>query len=279
MEARSSASIQETRRGLPSSPSPSGEPCLQARPRGADSPTPGRQAWPADVNLISERHAWWIARAREASERRGLGAAQVSVEAPGRGAPRRADPGRRAPSAADRSEASRLLRGRPASTCRSSTTVNARNADAALGRCPSVPRAAWEIRRFATDLFVPERSAATRKRRAASASLPPHPRSSRRPLSRRGARKPSRQRPDLLLVLAARPSATYNPVARSLGNKSCAAMDGPALRDARPGRCIPCSCCAEPMGGLLSRGLSGTSGSRERASRPHTSSKRFARRR
>jgi radical SAM protein with 4Fe4S-binding SPASM domain len=50
------------------------------------------------------------------------------------------------------------------------------------------------------------------------------------------------------------PHCLYNPIARSLGNKSCAAMDG-LISVSPTGDVLPCSSYPKPMGNLLRDGF------------------------
>ena len=50
------------------------------------------------------------------------------------------------------------------------------------------------------------------------------------------------------------PHCLYNPIARGLGNKSCAAMDG-LLSVSPSGDVLPCSSYPQPMGNLLRDGF------------------------
>ncbi|HVO40821.1 MAG TPA: radical SAM protein, partial [Spirochaetia bacterium] len=117
-----------------------------------------------------------------------------------------------------------------------------------LGDAPRMPAflRGLAIRRFAMNLFIPVGSA---------------PRSDGLfvPYSRAGAmidavRAAARKEGLTFFWYSPIPQCRYNTIARGLGNKSCAAMDG-LLSVSPAGDVLPCSSYPEPMGNLLKAGF------------------------
>lgn len=121
------------------------------------------------------------------------------------------------------------------------TTLTALNAADA----PRMPRflRGLGVSRFAMNLYIPSRAAGAR---AAELFFP---------YSKAGAaieevRKAARAENMTFYWYSPIPHCRYNPIARGLGNKSCAAMDG-LLSVSPSGDVLPCSSYALPMGNLL----------------------------
>jgi radical SAM protein with 4Fe4S-binding SPASM domain len=126
------------------------------------------------------------------------------------------------------------------------TTITALNAADA----PRMPAflAALGVSRFAMNLYIPSRAAGSRSAGSRAAEL-------FFPYSKAGAaieavRKAARAQAMTFYWYSPIPHCRYNPIARGLGNKSCAAMDG-LLSVSPTGDVLPCSSYALPMGNLL----------------------------
>jgi len=121
------------------------------------------------------------------------------------------------------------------------TTVSAMNA----AQAAQMPRflKSLGVKRFAMNLYLPSASGGS-----ADALLVPY--------SRAGAivdavRSAARSEGMVFYWYSPLPHCHYNTIARGLGNKSCAAMDG-LLSVSPSGDVLPCSSYPEPMGNLLS---------------------------
>ena len=121
------------------------------------------------------------------------------------------------------------------------TTITALNAP----RAPLMPAFLKRlgVSRFAMNLYIPARAAG---QRAADLFFP---------YSKAGdvietVRKAARAEGMTFYWYSPIPHCSYNPIARGLGNKSCAAMDG-LLSVSPTGDVLPCSSYALPMGNLL----------------------------
>ncbi len=126
------------------------------------------------------------------------------------------------------------------------TTITALNAADA----PRMPAflAALGVSRFAMNLYIPSRAAGSRSVGSRAAEL-------FFPYSKAGGaieavRKAARAQAMTFYWYSPIPHCRYNPIARGLGNKSCAAMDG-LLSVSPTGDVLPCSSYALPMGNLL----------------------------
>jgi radical SAM protein with 4Fe4S-binding SPASM domain len=125
------------------------------------------------------------------------------------------------------------------------TTVNALNAESA----PLMPGflKGLGVSRFAMNLYLPPDSAPTQAKRFAEELFVPY--------TRAGGivdavRKTAREQGMTFYWYSPLPHCHYNTIARGLGNKSCAAMDG-LLSVSAAGDVLPCSSYPEPMGNLL----------------------------
>jgi radical SAM protein with 4Fe4S-binding SPASM domain len=198
-----------------------------------------------EVNLVTNGALADPGRARSLA-RAGLRTAQVSVEAPEAGAHDRltARPG----SFGRTIEGIRSLRAAGISV-QTNTTVTAENAHLA----PLMPAflKSLGIERFAMNLYIPV--AVARQRAAASPNPAFDPLFF--PYSRIGpvieaVRAAARAEGLVFYWYSPTPHCLYNPIARGLGNKSCAAMDG-LLSVSPSGDVLPCSSYPKPMGNLL----------------------------
>jgi radical SAM protein with 4Fe4S-binding SPASM domain len=191
------------------------------------------------VNLITNATLADRARARSLF-RAGLRTAQVSLESP--------DEASHDLLTASPGSFRRTLQGianlRAAGiSVQTNTTLTALNAADA----PRMPAflAGLGVSRFAMNLYIPSRAAGAR---AAELFFP---------YSKAGAaieevRKAARAQNLTFYWYSPIPHCLYNPIARGLGNKSCAAMDG-LLSVSPSGDVLPCSSYALPMGNLLSQ--------------------------
>jgi len=125
------------------------------------------------------------------------------------------------------------------------TTVTAVNEEQA----PLMPRflKSLGVTRFAMNLYVPARGSGSPEDHLLV------------PYSRAGAiieavRSAARSESMTFYWYSPIPHCHYNTIAKGLGNKSCAAMDG-LLSVSPSGDVLPCSSYPEPMGNLLSKGF------------------------
>ncbi len=193
------------------------------------------------VNLVS--NGTLVDRRRAtALKRAGLGSAQISIEGPDSATHDSlvARPGAFAETVSGIQALSAA--GVPTQT---NTTITAFN----LPRIAEMPSflASLGIRRFAMNLYIP--------------SIP-SPQASRLfvPYSEVGevvedVRAKAREAGLVFYWYSPTPFCLYNPIARGLGNKSCAAADG-LLSVAPDGEVLPCSSWDEGLGNLLSQGFS-----------------------
>ena len=129
------------------------------------------------------------------------------------------------------------------------TTVTAVNAHLAP-RMPAFLKSLG-IERFAMNLYIPVRAAADGDGSGADPLFFPY--------SRIGpvidaVRAAARAEGLTFYWYSPTPHCLYNPIARGLGNKSCAAMDG-LLSVSPSGDVLPCSSYPRPMGNLLRDGF------------------------
>jgi radical SAM protein with 4Fe4S-binding SPASM domain len=121
------------------------------------------------------------------------------------------------------------------------TTLNRRN----LGECASLPHFVAErlgLPRFSMNLIVPAGSAIVQDGLAVSYSeLAPHLEATAAAAADAGVE---------FLWYSPTPMCIFNPVARGLGNRGCAACDG-LLSVAANGDVLPCASYDEPVGNLL----------------------------
>jgi radical SAM protein with 4Fe4S-binding SPASM domain len=125
------------------------------------------------------------------------------------------------------------------------STATALNADALLALPPLVK--ALGVRRMSMNLFIPVGSGASEEELVL-------------PYSKAGAFVDRARRAALeagvdFYWYSPTPLCLYNPIARGLGNKSCAACDG-LISVSPAGELLPCSSWPEPVGALLERGFS-----------------------
>jgi radical SAM protein with 4Fe4S-binding SPASM domain len=130
------------------------------------------------------------------------------------------------------------------------TTLNRHNAGAA----PAMPSFldGLGVRRFSMNLFIPQAGARPGGKDPASLAaeelfLPYAEVGALVDRVRKEAFKPGLA----FFWYSPTPFCLYNPVARGLGNKNCAAMDG-LISVCPSGEVLPCSSYPEPMGSLLS---------------------------
>jgi radical SAM protein with 4Fe4S-binding SPASM domain len=189
------------------------------------------------VNLISNGTLMDSARARSLKAA-GLDSAQISIEAP---RPELHDALTQVDGSFERALGGIAALQAAGVSVQTNTTLNALNSDAAL-RMPAFLRALG-VRRFSMNLFIPT----GRGKENADLFLS---------YARVGPlvdalRKEAFAQELTFFWYSPTPFCHYNPIARGLGNKSCAAMDG--LISVTPaGQVIPCSSWDEPMGSLLS---------------------------
>jgi len=171
----------------------------------------------------------------------GLRTAQVSVEAPEASVhdALTARPGSLAATLAG----IRALQGAGVSV-QTNTTLSAMNA-AEAPRMPAFLKSLG-VNRFAMNLYLPGAAGPTQPGRADDLLVP---------YSRAGAvvdavRAAARAEGMVFYWYSPLPHCHYNTIARGLGNKSCAAMDG-LLSVSPSGDVLPCSSYPEPMGNLL----------------------------
>jgi radical SAM protein with 4Fe4S-binding SPASM domain len=205
-----------------------------------------------EVNLVTNGTLADPARARSLA-RAGLRTAQVSVEAPD---PDLHDDLTASPGSFDRTLAGiRTLRAAGISV-QTNTTITALNA----GHAPRMPAflKSLGIGRFAMNLYIPSArgaDAAAGAFDAAGVAADPL----FFPYSRIGpvidaVRAAARAEGLVFYWYSPTPHCLYNPIARGLGNKSCAAMDG-LLSVSPTGDVLPCSSYPQPMGSLLRDGF------------------------
>ena len=196
-----------------------------------------------EVNLVTNGTLADPARAR-ALARAGLRTAQVSVEAPDAATH---DDLTANPGSFERTLAGiRNLRAAGISV-QTNTTVTALNADLAP-RMPGFLKSLG-IGRFAMNLYIP----------GAASGDGEHVDPLFFPYSRIGpvidaVRAAARAEGLVFYWYSPTPHCLYNPIARGLGNKSCAAMDG-LLSVSPTGDVLPCSSYPKPMGNLLRDGF------------------------
>ncbi len=189
-----------------------------------------------EVNLVTNGTLADAARARSL-RKAGLGTAQVSLEAPDADAH---DALTAAVGSFQRTLAGiRALQAAGVSV-QTNTTITAENA-ASVERMPAFLRSLG-IRRFAMNLYIPD---------------PDSPDAPALYLSyaRIGAvvdavRRAARAEGLVFYWYSPTPHCLYNPIARGLGNKSCAAVDG-LLSVSPSGDVLPCSSYPLPLGNLL----------------------------
>jgi radical SAM protein with 4Fe4S-binding SPASM domain len=210
-----------------------------------------------EVNLVTNGTLADPARARSLA-RAGLRTTQVSVEAPDADLH---DYLTASPGSFDRTLAGiRNLRAAGVSV-QTNTTVTALNADQA----PRMPvfLKSLGIGRFAMNLYIPGGGdGAGRAGAAAGAFGDPTGVAADHlffPYSRIGTvidavRAAARAEGLVFYWYSPTPHCLYNPIARGLGNKSCAAMDG-LLSVSPTGDVLPCSSYPKPMGNLLRDGF------------------------
>jgi radical SAM protein with 4Fe4S-binding SPASM domain len=128
------------------------------------------------------------------------------------------------------------------------TTLTAANAPRAA-LMPAFLRSLG-VRRFAMNLYIP---AEPGRRPAGSADPLLLPYSASGPVIE-SVRRAARSEGMTFYWYSPIPHCIYNPVARGLGNKSCAAMDG-LLSVSPSGDVLPCSSYPLPMGNLLTTGF------------------------
>lgn len=204
------------------------------------------------VNLITNGTLADRARARSLA-RAGLQTAQVSVEAP--------DEATHDDLTARPGSFARTLAGianlqAAGISVQTNTTVSAANAHLAP-RMPAFLKSLG-IGRFAMNLYIP----AARQRaaeRVAGAVAAGEADPLFLPYSRIGpvieaVREAARAEGLTFYWYSPTPHCRYNPIARGLGNKSCAAMDG-LLSVSPAGDVLPCSSYPRPMGNLLREGF------------------------
>jgi radical SAM protein with 4Fe4S-binding SPASM domain len=185
-----------------------------------------------NATLVDERRARSLAAS-------GLETAQVSVES--RSAELH-DELCRSPGAHERTLRGIRLLQQAGIDVQTNTTLNALNA-AEAGALPGF-LAALGVGRFAMNLYVPGSAEQAREELFLPySSAPELVEAAREAASRLGLD---------FTWYSPLPHCHYNPVARGLGNKSCAAMDG-LLSVSPSGDVLPCSSYAEPMGNLLAQ--------------------------
>ena len=185
-----------------------------------------------NATLVDERRARSLASS-------GLETAQVSVESSD---PALHDELCRSPGAHERTlRGIRLLR-QAGIDVQTNTTLSAPNASEAAAMPEFL--AGLGIRRFAMNLYIPGEAGGARE----ELFLP----YTRAPELVEAVRAEARRLGLDFSWYSPLPHCHYNPVARGLGNKSCAAMDG-LLSVSPSGDVLPCSSYAQPMGNLLER--------------------------
>jgi len=200
-----------------------------------------------EVNLVTNGTLANRTRARSLA-RAGLRTAQVSVEAPDAATHDRLTA--RSGSFDLTLAGIRNLRAAGISV-QTNTTITAVNAHLAP-RMPAFLKSLG-ITRFAMNLYIPGGSTASRT--AADPGADPL----FFPYSRIGptidaVRAAARAEGLVFYWYSPTPHCLYNPIARGLGNKSCAAMDG-LLSVSPSGDVLPCSSYPKPMGNLLRDGF------------------------
>lgn len=192
------------------------------------------------VNLVTNGSLADRARAR-ALKRAGLGSAQVSVEAP--------DPELHDYLAGRRGAFGETVAGIAALAAAGiATQTNTTITRANLAAIPEMPAflASIGVRRFAMNLFIPTIGGPVADELFVSYSeIGAVVESVRRRAAERGL---------VFYWYSPTPFCRYNPIARGLGNKSCAAADG-LLSVAPDGEVLPCSSWDEGLGNLLSEGF------------------------
>ncbi len=196
------------------------------------------------VNLITNATLAPPKRARSLY-RAGLRTAQVSIES--------SDPGMHDDLTARPGSFERTLAGIKALqdagvSVQTNTTVNAANA-VVLASMPAFLKGLG-VSRFAMNLYLPPAGQDGSGRQAAALFVP---------YSRAGAlvdsvRAAARAEGLIFYWYSPLPQCHYNTIARGLGNKSCAAMDG-LLSVSAAGDVLPCSSYPQPMGNLLTAGF------------------------
>jgi len=199
------------------------------------------------VNLVTNGTLAGPSRARSLA-RAGLRTAQVSVEAPDAGTHDQLTA--RAGSFESTLAGIRNLQSAGISV-QTNTTITAENAPLAPGM-PAFLKSLG-IERFAMNLYIP------RERTGLRAALDHDADPLFFPYSRIGpvidaVRTAARAEGLVFYWYSPTPHCLYNPIARGLGNKSCAAMDG-LLSVSPSGDVLPCSSYPKPMGSLLRDGF------------------------
>jgi radical SAM protein with 4Fe4S-binding SPASM domain len=197
-----------------------------------------------EVNLVTNGTLADPARARSLA-RAGLRTAQVSIEAPEADLH---DDLTASPGSFERTLAGIANLRSAGISVQTNTTVTALNVD----RAPWMPGflKSLGIGRFAMNLYIPSVGAPAVGIAADPLFFP---------YSRIGAvidavRGAARAEGLVFNWYSPTPHCLYNPIARGLGNKSCAAMDG-LLSVSPTGDVLPCSSYPKPMGNLLRDGF------------------------
>jgi radical SAM protein with 4Fe4S-binding SPASM domain len=211
-----------------------------------------------EVNLVTNGTLADAARARSLA-RAGLRTAQVSVEAPD---PQTHDDLTASPGSFDRTLAGIRNLQAAGISVQTNTTVTALNAHLAP-RMPGFLKSLG-VARFAMNLYIPSGGAVARPGGGAVArpwggAADPQDDPLFFPYSRIGpvidaVRAAARSEGLVFFWYSPTPHCLYNPIARGLGNKSCAAMDG-LLSVSPSGDVLPCSSYPQPMGSLLRDGF------------------------
>ncbi|MCX7029660.1 MAG: radical SAM protein [Spirochaetes bacterium] len=197
-----------------------------------------------EVNLVTNGTLADPARARSLA-RAGLRTAQVSVEAPDA---ETHDDLTTSPGSFDLTLAGIRSLQAAGISVQTNTTVTAMNAGVAH-RMPGFLKSLG-IARFAMNLYIPAAG-------GVAGASPADPLFF--PYSRIGhvidaVRAAARAAGLTFYWYSPTPHCLYNPIARGLGNKSCAAMDG-LLSVSPSGDVLPCSSYPQPMGSLLREGF------------------------
>ena len=121
------------------------------------------------------------------------------------------------------------------------TTINAANADHLADLVRLV--AGLGLRRMSMNMVIPVGSAGGLDLQVSYSRIGPIV---------EGAGAEARKQGVEFLWYSPTPMCLFNPLARGLGNKSCAACDG-LLSVSPAGEVLPCSSCPEPVGSLLRR--------------------------
>jgi radical SAM protein with 4Fe4S-binding SPASM domain len=205
-----------------------------------------------EVNLVTNGTLATPRRARSLA-RAGLATAQVSVEAPDAATH---DDLTASPGSFDRTLAGIASLGEAGISVQTNTTVTALNAGLAH-RMPGFLKSLG-ITRFAMNLYIPRGGAGAPGHADHDAAGDPlfFPYAAIGPVID-AVRAAARAEGQVFFWYSPTPHCLYNPIARGLGNKSCAAMDG--LLSVSPcGDVLPCSSYPLSMGNLLRDGFRAT---------------------